>query len=151
MTLRWQGWNRRPALALLGSSAESQEVVEQFMRKRGDGFIFANFIDFDMLYGHRRDPLGYAAALRQTDAWLADLLPTLAPDDILILTADHGNDPTFKGTDHTREYVPLLSYRPERVGANLGVRDGFFDIARSLTDVFGLPPAPRGVGFLDPA
>ncbi|MEA2069490.1 MAG: phosphopentomutase, partial [Verrucomicrobiota bacterium] len=72
-----------------GNTAESQKVVEQFMRKKGNGFIFANFIDFDMLYGHRRDPEGYAAALRQTDTWLARFLPMLGTDDVLILTADH--------------------------------------------------------------
>lgn len=127
-----------------GSTAESQEVVEQFMRKEGDGFIFANFIDFDMLYGHRRDPKGYAAALRQTDAWLSGFLPRLADDDVLILTADHGNDPTYKGSDHTREYVPLLVYRPNQPAKNLGIRKGFYDIAQSLAVLFGLQPLPRG-------
>jgi len=132
-----------------GSTAESQKVVEQFLRKEGDGFIFANFIDFDMLYGHRRDPAGYAAALRQTDAWLGRFLPTLAEDDILILTADHGNDPTYKGTDHTREFVPLLVYRPNQQGACLGIRHGFHDIAQSLSTLFNLPPIPRGKTFLE--
>ncbi len=126
----------------------SQKVVEQFMQKDGDGFIFANFIDFDMLYGHRRDPGGYAAALRQTDAWLAQFIPTLERDDVLILTADHGNDPTFKGTDHTREYVPLLVYQKNVPGESLGIRRGFYDIAQSLAGWFGLAPIPRGQGFL---
>jgi len=126
----------------------SQKVVEQFMQKDGNGFIFANFIDFDMLYGHRRDPEGYAAALRQTDGWLARFLPLLGPDDVLILTADHGNDPTFKGTDHTREYVPLLVYQKNARGRNLGIRHGFYDIAQSLAGLFGLAPIPRGRGFL---
>jgi phosphopentomutase len=131
-----------------GSTGESQQVVEQFMKKDGDGFIFANFIDFDMLYGHRRDPEGYAAALRQSDEWLASFLPTLSTDDVLILTADHGNDPTFKGTDHTREYVPLLVYRPNRSGMSLGIRNGFYDIAQSLASLFGLEPIPRGDSFI---
>lgn len=131
-----------------GNTAESQQVVEQFMKKEGDGFIFANFIDFDMLYGHRRDPQGYAGALRQTDDWLADFLPTLGDDDVLILTADHGNDPTFKGTDHTREYVPLLVYQKEAPGKNLGIRHGFYDIAQSLAHCFALAPVPRGKAFL---
>ena len=131
-----------------GNTAESQQVVEQFMKKEGDGFIFANFIDFDMLYGHRRDPQGYAAALRQTDEWLASFLPQLGADDLLILTADHGNDPTFKGTDHTREYVPLLAYRPNQPGGGLGIRKGFYDIAQSVAEVFGLNPLPRGKSFL---
>lgn len=131
-----------------GSTVESQQVVEQFMRKEGDGFIFANFIDFDMLYGHRRDPQGYAAALRQTDDWLAGFLPTLEANDVLILTADHGNDPTFKGTDHTREYVPLLVYQPNRTGKNLGIRKGFYDIAQSIATLFNLEPIPRGEPFI---
>jgi phosphopentomutase len=131
-----------------GSTEESQKVVEQFIRKAGDGFIFANFIDFDMLYGHRRDPEGYAEALRQTDAWLSGFLPRLAADDVLILTADHGNDPTYKGSDHTREYVPLLVYRPGRPGVSLGIRAGFFDIAQSLATLFNIGSIPRGVSFI---
>lgn len=131
-----------------GNTANSQKAVEQFLKREGDGFIFANFIDFDMLYGHRRDPAGYAAALKQTDDWLADFLPTLQNDDVLILTADHGNDPTFKGTDHTREFVPLLSYQPNRSGTCLGIRQGFYDIAQSLASRHRLPPLPRGLDFL---
>ncbi len=131
-----------------GNTAESRQAVEEFMTREGDGFIFANFIDFDMLYGHRRDPIGYAAALRETDEWLGRFLPTLGADDGLMLTADHGNDPTFKGTDHTREYVPLLSYRPGRAAENLGIRAGFYDIAQSLASRFGVPAVPRGRSFL---
>ena len=131
-----------------GSTAESQKVLERFMEKKGDGFIFANFIDFDMLYGHRRDPAGYADALRQTDAWLGDFLPTLGEDDVLILTADHGNDPTYKGTDHTREYVPLLVYQSGKPGKSLGIRTGFFDIAQSLATLFNMDPIPRGQTFI---
>ncbi|MEN8255128.1 MAG: phosphopentomutase [Verrucomicrobiota bacterium] len=131
-----------------GSTEESQKVVGQFMQKEGDGFIFANFIDFDMLYGHRRDPQGYATALKQTDKWLEGFLPLLGNDDVLILTADHGNDPTFKGTDHTREYVPLLAYQPGRAGESLGIRQGFHDIAQSLATLFNLAPIPRGMPFL---
>jgi phosphopentomutase len=131
-----------------GNTEESQVVVEQFMNRDGDGFIFANFIDFDMLYGHRRDPKGYAAALQQTDAWLCRFLPMLGNGDVLILTADHGNDPTFKGSDHTREYVPLLSYQPGRPGEDLGIRQGFYDVAQSVAGHFGLAPLPKGVSFL---
>jgi phosphopentomutase len=133
-----------------GSTAESQKVLERFVAKKGDGFIFANFIDFDMLYGHRRDPAGYADALRQTDAWLSGFLPTLGEDDVLILTADHGNDPTYKGTDHTREYVPLLVYQSGKPGRNLGIRNGFFDIAQSLATLFNIDPIPRGQTFIEP-
>jgi len=131
-----------------GNTEESQQVVEQFMKKKGDGLIFANFIDFDMLYGHRRDPIGYAGALRQTDQWLERFLPLLGLDDVLILTADHGNDPTFKGTDHTREFVPLLVYRPNQSGKSLGIRNGFYDIAQSLATLFHLESIPRGESFI---
>jgi len=131
-----------------GNTEASQKVVEQFMQKSGDGFIFANFIDFDMLYGHPRDPVGYAAALEQTDQWLDKFIPTLADDDILILTADHGNDPTFRGTDHTREYVPLLVFQKSASEKNLGIRQGFYDIAQSLAHRFKLPALLRGKSFL---
>ena len=129
-------------------NASSQQAVEAYHAEMERGLLFANFIDFDMLYGHRRDPKGYARCLEQTDAWLGGFLPRLGAEDVLILTADHGNDPTFEGTDHTREYVPLLVYRPEVPGASLGVRNGFFDVAQSLARAFGLPPMPRGVSFL---
>ena len=131
-----------------GNTEASQGAVEDFFSKCDGGFVFANFIDFDMLYGHRRDPEGYAKALEQTDAWLETFLPKLGPDDVLMVTADHGNDPTFKGSDHTREHVPLLVYRPGRVGESLGVRNGFYDVAQSLASFFGVDPMPRGVSFL---
>lgn len=131
-----------------GDTAASQQAVERFADELDHGLIFANFIDFDMLYGHRRDPQGYARAVEQTDRWLASFLPRLHPQDLLILTADHGNDPTFRGADHTREYVPLLVYRPGRSGRPLGLRHGFYDIAQSLARHFGLPPLPRGTAFV---
>ncbi|MFH0909321.1 MAG: phosphopentomutase [bacterium] len=131
-----------------GNNRDSQKVVVDFTRNRKDGFIFANFIDFDMLYGHRRDAKGYAECLAQTDAWLRDYLALLRNDDVLILTADHGNDPTFKGTDHTREIVPLLVHRPGRPGIDLGLRQGFFDIAQSVVGCFGISNMPRGKTFL---
>lgn len=130
-----------------GNTIDSQKAVEAFMKKPGDGLIFANFIDFDMIYGHRRDVPGYAQALVQTDAWLASFIPTLRDDDILMVTADHGNDPTFKGTDHTREAVPLLVYRPGQPGTSLGVRQGYYDIAQSIAAIFGIEKMPRGVSF----
>ena len=129
------------------TSASQQQVLE-LVRGRADGLIFANLIDFDMLYGHRRDAKGYAAALEQTDRFFSDLLAVLRSDDWLIVTADHGNDPTFHGTDHTREYVPLLVYQPGRPGRSLGIRHGFYDVAQSLATIFGLPPMLRGVSFV---
>ncbi len=102
-----------------------------------------------MLYGHRRDPQGYAGALEKTDKFLKELQPKLRNDDLLIITADHGNDPTFKGSDHTREYIPLLVYSPDIPGSNLGIRKGFYDIAQSLANWFKIPPIKRGISFLN--
>ncbi|MBM4143791.1 MAG: phosphopentomutase [Lentisphaerae bacterium] len=93
------------------SSAAAQATLDAAARLER-GFVFTNLIDFDMLYGHRRDAAGYANALAEADAFLGRLLKLLRADDLLLVTADHGNDPTFKGTDHTREFVPLLAYRP---------------------------------------
>jgi len=131
-----------------GNMKDAQKVVRQFTRDKSDGLIMANFIDFDMHYGHRRDAEGYARALRQVDKWLGDYIQDLDADDMLILTADHGNDPTFKGTDHTREYVPLLCYVPGRDGAELGMRKGFYDIAQSLADFFQVGNMPHGCSFI---
>jgi phosphopentomutase len=98
--------------------------------------IFVNLVDFDMLFGHRRDPAGYARALAEFDAWFGSRLPGLGGETLLLLTADHGNDPTWKGTDHTREQVPLLMEAPGKP-RNLGVRDSFADVAATLAEWFG--------------
>jgi len=111
-------------------------------------FIFANLIDFDMRCGHRRDPRCYGAALESADLFFQELLPLLGSDDLLIITADHGNDPTFRGSDHTREYVPLLVHGHGITPGSLGMRQGFFDIAQSLAAFFSAPPMPRGRSFL---
>ena len=131
-----------------GNNQGSQELVSRWTREKKNGFIIANFVDFDMLYGHRRDAKGYAAALEKTDRWLESYLPLLSRDDMLIITADHGNDPTFRGSDHTREFVPLLVYQPGRASKNLGIRKGLYDIAQSVAAFFGMKPMPRGVSFL---
>ena len=131
-----------------GNNADSQALVEKWTKEKTSGLIMANFIDYDMVYGHRRDAKGYAKSLELTDQWLAKYLPLIGPGDMLILTADHGNDPTFKGTDHTREYVPLLVYRPGEPAENLGIRRGFYDIAQSLARFFGIPAISRGASFV---
>lgn len=131
-----------------GNNRASQQTVERFAAEMKRGLLFANFIDFDMLHGHRRDPKGYAECLVQTDGWLAKFIPTLTTSDTLIITADHGNDPTYKGSDHTREVVPLLVYQPGRPGISVGLRDGFYDVAQSIASLFGIDPLPRGVAFL---
>lgn len=130
------------------NTASQARLLDLVRRTDSKSLIIANLIDFDMLYGHRRDPAGYAKALEQTDAFLGEVVGRLDQDGLLIITADHGNDPTFRGTDHTREYVPLLVYRPGAGGRLLGIRQGFYDIAQSLAAWFGRPPRPRGRNFL---
>jgi phosphopentomutase len=112
------------------------------------GLVFTNLVDFDMLYGHRRDPAGYYRALQEFDAFLPRLQQQLGPRDVALLTADHGNDPTYKGTDHTREFVPLIAMSARAAGHDLGVRNGFYDVAQTLADAFDLAPRPRGQSFL---
>ncbi len=113
--------------------------------------VFANLVDFDMLYGHRNDPAGYASALAEFDAALPALLDRLGPDDALFITADHGCDPTTPSTDHSREYVPLLAYRPGHTGRPLGTRPTFADLGATLAEAFGVGPLPAGRSFLDEA
>ena len=130
------------------NNADAQRITLELAKSSPAGFVFVNLIDFDMRYGHRRDAVGYAQALADTDRFFKALLPLLGQDDLLMVTADHGNDPTYTGTDHTREFVPLLSYRAGGPGRSLGIRHGFFDIAQTLAAFFGLQPMPRGVSFL---
>ena len=132
----------------LENNRDAQSALLDLAANDSTGLIFANLIDFDMLYGHSRDPAGYAAALADTDTFLKTFLDQLRDDDIVIITADHGNDPTFTGTDHTREFVPLLAYQPGRQGRSLGIRVGFYDIAQSIASCFDLGPMPRGESFL---
>jgi phosphopentomutase len=121
----------------------------QAMDKVERGLVFTNLVDFDMLYGHRRDPAGYYRALQEFDAFLPRLQAKLGPRDLVMITADHGNDPTYRGTDHTREFVPLIAMSARAAGHDLGTRMGFYDIAQTLADGFGLAPRPRGLSFLD--
>lgn len=103
------------------------------------GLIFTNLVDFDMLFGHRRDVEGYAKALMQFDEYIPELLAALRPDDLLIITADHGNDPSAPGTDHTREYIPILNYgQGIRSGVNIGVRQSFADIAATIAEALNV-------------
>ncbi len=113
------------------------------------GLIFANLVDFDMLYGHRRNPEGMGRALEAFDAALPDLEAVLSPGDLAIVTADHGNDPTWHGTDHCREYVPLLVYVPGKEGRRLGTRSTFADVGATIADAFGVPGTGVGTSFLE--
>jgi phosphopentomutase len=130
-------------------NADGLRKTEELLQSTKEGFVFVNLVDTDMLYGHRRDPAGYARALEEIDAALPAIAARLRPEDVLVLTADHGNDPTYPGTDHTREYVPLLAYRSGvRRGTDLGVRQSFCDLGATVADYFGVR-APRGASFLE--
>ena len=113
--------------------------------------VFANFVDFDMLYGHRRDVAGYAAALEGFDRRLPELLAVLRLGDLLVITADHGNDPTFRGTDHTREHVPILVSGPGLSSGPIGRRETFADIGETVAAHLGLVPGRHGRSFLPTA
>ena len=109
-----------------------------FIKERFSGLIFANLVDFDMYYGHRNDPEGYARALEEFDGRVPEIIDTMARQDILFITADHGCDPTTVSTDHSREYVPLLIYGKEiRIGVNLGTRKTFSDLAQTTAEYLG--------------
>lgn len=131
------------------SDEHGMDEVEQAMRAIPAGLIFANLVDFDTQYGHRNDPAGYAANLERFDARLARLLPTLRETDILVITADHGNDPTTPSTDHAREYVPLFVVgAPVQPGVALGTRETFSDLGQTVADLFGVGPLANGTTFL---
>ncbi|MBO6717816.1 MAG: phosphopentomutase [Rhizobiaceae bacterium] len=116
---------------------------------RDGDLVFANFVDFDSMYGHRRDVPGYAAALEAFDRRLPEALDKLITGDMLILTADHGNDPTWHGTDHTRERVPIIGTGPGLKAVSIGIRDTFADIGETVAAHLGLAPGPHGHSFLD--
>jgi phosphopentomutase len=113
------------------------------------GFIFANLVDFDVYFGHRNDPEGFAEKLVEFDEFLPQILEKLDETDRLIITADHGNDPTTPSTDHSREYVPLLYFRKDIAGINLGVRKTFSDVAKTAADFFGINNSLNGSSFLN--
>lgn len=121
------------------SNAEGLAKTEELVRaKGGEAIVFANLVDFDMLYGHRRDAPGYKRSLEELDRGLPSLLEALGPRDALFVTADHGNDPTFRGTDHTREYVPLVVAGKTVKPVDLGIRGSFADLGQTIADNFGL-------------
>ncbi len=127
------------------NNQETLTFVSELISKDFQGLVFANCIDFDMLYGHRNDTEGFYNALKEVDQWLAENIPRLRKGDILIITGDHGGDPTTPSTDHSREYTPLLIFGPGlSQGVNLGIRKTFADIAASLCNWFNLEPWPVG-------
>ena len=131
------------------SDDHGMDEIESAMQESEGGLIFANLVDFDTVYGHRNETAGYAANLERFDARLAALLPRLLDDDLLVITADHGNDPTTPSTDHAREYVPVfLAGAAVRAGVDLGTRQTFADLGQTLAELFGVGPLPGGKSFL---
>ena len=130
------------------NQAGVDRVVELLGSKQEDCLIFANLVDFDMVWGHRHDPEGYGRGLEAFDERLPELLAGLGSDDLLFIVADHGCDPTFPGTDHTREYVPLLVAGPNVDSVDLGVRHSFADVAKTVADFFSIEYETVGVSFL---
>jgi phosphopentomutase len=131
------------------SDALGMDAFERAVADTPPGLVFGNLVDFDAMYGHRNDTAGYAANLERFDERLGRLLPMIRDDDLLILTADHGNDPTTPSTDHSREFVPVLAYGARvRAGVNLGERTTFADLGQTLAEVFGVGPLACGRSFL---
>jgi phosphopentomutase len=131
------------------SNEEGMARLDEILAEAAEpGLVMVNLVDFDMLWGHRRDTAGYAAGLKTFDRWLGGFLARLGETDRLFITADHGNDPTGPGSDHTREYVPILALRPGMSDAiDLGLRQGFGDLAETLAEAFGLTPFGVGRSF----
>jgi phosphopentomutase len=131
------------------SNGEGIEYIVNEAARMKSGLIFANLVDFDTLYGHRNDPQGFAAALEAFDQELPKILETIGTRDLLVLTADHGNDPVTPSTDHSREYVPLLCFSKSRIrGVNLGTRATFADVGKTVADFFGVENSLSGSTFL---
>ena len=132
------------------SDADGMDKLEAAMMDTGSGFIFMNLVDFDSLYGHRNDIVGYAANLQRFDERLRSILAALRPIDLLVVTADHGNDPTTPSTDHSREYVPiLLTGNRVRAGVDIGTRGTFADLGQTLAANFGVDRLAHGSSFLE--
>lgn len=134
------------------TAKNNEQSIDQTIKALDDstrGLIFSNLVDFDMLYGHRRDTEGYARALEHFDARLPEIESAMRDGDVMMITADHGNDPTFRGSDHTREYAPLLVYgKTARSGVNLGTRESLADIGQTIAENFGVK-LRAGESFLD--
>lgn len=143
-------FNRR-GLTKINHTKNNREGIQatlDYLREGFDGLLFVNLVDFDMLYGHRNNPEGYAEALEYFDTFVPEMMSLLDEDDILLITADHGCDPTTPGTDHTREHIPIVVYGKNlKEGVNLGIRDTFSDIAATTAEYFGFE-FPTGTSFL---
>ncbi len=126
---------------------ETMRVIRSVLQEDFTGFFWANLGDFDTLYGHRNDPAGFGRALAEFDLFLKEALELLKKDDMLVITADHGCDPTFRGTDHTREYIPLLIYGQSIKAVDLGTRDSFADLGATVAELLQCKPTPAGKSF----
>lgn len=130
------------------SNMDGIDQTINFLKRDTEGLIFTNLVDFDAKYGHRRNVEGYREALEAFDARVPEILEAMNDDDIIIFTADHGNDPSYKGTDHTREYIPALIYGKEvKPGADIGTRESFADIAATIADIFDIDGLEHGKSF----
>lgn len=130
----------------IGNGAD-MEITSNYQKQDWSGLCFTNLVDFDMQYGHRRDPNGYAAALNEFDKWLGGFMSEMLPDDAVIITADHGCDPCHSGTDHTREHIPVLIYGEGIKPVNLGTRSCFGDIGASVLEMLGVSGEVDGESF----
>lgn len=130
------------------SNHNGMEILNEVAKKDFTGLCFVNLVDFDALYGHRRDPYGYKECLEEFDKDLSIFLPLMREDDLLMITADHGNDPTWTGTDHTREYVPIFVYGKTLQSGNLGIRSTFADLGQTIAENFGVKNQSIGTSFL---
>lgn len=131
-----------------GNMALFDATLEAMKHAPSGSLVFANFVDFDSAYGHRRDAAGYAHALEQFDARIPELEALLKPEDCVVIAADHGCDPTFPGSDHTREHIPVLMFGPKIKSKFIGRRDTFADIGQSIAEHLKILPLLRGVSFL---
>ncbi len=130
------------------TNQESMAATLRWLERDFTGLLFVNLVEFDMLWGHRRDSQGYAQALRDVDDWFVQVQQAMRPEDVIFFTADHGVDPTYRGTDHTRECVPLLAYgQALTTGVNLGTRATFADLGQTLANVFGVGSLAAGTSF----
>ena len=130
------------------SNMDGVDKTIDALGKDFDGFLFVNLVDFDSKYGHRRDALGYGKCIEEFDARLPEIMEALGEDDILMITADHGNDPAAEGTDHTREYVPVLVYGKScKKGVNLGIRESFADVGATVSDILNVKMPVIGKSF----
>lgn len=132
------------------SNMDGVDKTIEYLNSDDKGIIFTNLVDFDAKYGHRRNVEGYKNALEELDKRIPEILGAMKDYDVIIFTADHGNDPTYKGTDHTREYIPLLVYGNEiKAGVNIGTRKSFADIAATIADILNLRSTANGESFKD--